>query len=144
MSPKTIPRAPSESAAMPAWCAGMRSRAWPLTASASGPDGLRLAREKGRADRAAEVAELGEQDRRRPMVGEDVGEHRVLEALAVRVAQAHAEPAAEHHGLDIEQVHRGGDAGAQRLDGAVDEPHRHRVLAHERAGPDAARQALAA
>src|SRR3954463_2098873 len=81
MSPKTIPSAPRDSAAIPAWCAGSRGR--PLTTSASGPDGLRLAGEERGADRAAEVAELGEQHRRRPVVGEDVREHGVLEPLAV-------------------------------------------------------------
>src|SRR5215211_3057005 len=101
MSPKTIPSAPRDSAAIPAWCAGSRGR--PLTARASGPDGLGLAGEERGADRAAE------DDR-----------------------------------LDVEQVHRRGDAGAERLDGAVDEPHRHRVLAHQRAGPDPTGQALAA
>src|SRR5919202_748712 len=88
MSPKTIPSAPSDIAATPAWCAGVRSRALPLTAPASGPNGLRLAGEERGADRAAE--------------------------------------------------------GAERLDGAVDEPDRHRVLADERARPDAAREPLAA
>src|SRR5215212_3993460 len=142
MSPKTIPSAPRDSAAIPAWCAG--SRGWPLTARASGPDGLRLAGEERGADRAAEVAELGEKHRRWAVVREDVGEHGVLEPLAIRVAEAHAEPAAEHDRLDVEQVHRRGDAGAERLDGAVDEPHRHRVVADERARPDAAGQALPA
>src|SRR3954452_19923451 len=144
MSPKTIPSAPRDSAAIPAWCAG--SRGWPLTASASGPDGLRLAGEESGADRAAEIAELGEEHRRWAVVREDVGEHRVLEPLAIRVAETHAEPAAEHDRLDVEQVHRRGDAGAERRDGAVGavrEPHRHRVLAHQRAGPDATGQALA-
>src|SRR3954447_21027769 len=141
MSPKTIPSAPRDSAAIPAWCAG--SRGWPLTASASGPDGLRLAGEERGADRAAEIAELGEEHRRWAVVREDVGEHRVLEPLAIRVAETHAEPAAEHDRLDVEQVHRRGDAGAERRDGAVDEPHRHRVLAHQRAGPDATGQAFA-
>src|SRR3954471_14302816 len=120
MSPKTIPSAPRDSAAIPAWCAG--SRGWPLTASASGPDGLRLAGEESGADRAAEIAELGEEHRRWAVVREDVGEHRVLEPLAIRVAETHAEPAAEHDRLDVEQVHRRGDAGAERRDGAVDEP----------------------
>src|SRR3954451_7831164 len=144
MSPKTIPSAPSDSAAVPAWCAGARSRGSALTARASGPGGLRLAGEEGGADRAAEVAELGEEHRRRAVVGEDVGEHRVLEALAVGVAEADAEPAAEHDRLDVEQVHRRGDAGAERLDRAVDQADRHRVVADERARPDAAGQALPA
>ena len=65
----------------------------------------------------------------------------MLEALAVRVAEAHAEAAADDHRLDVEQVDRGGNAGAERLDRALDQPHRHRVLAHERARPDAARRA---
>src|SRR4051812_4093785 len=144
MSPNTIPSAPSDSAAIPAWWVGVRWRGSPLTAGASGPNGLRLAGEERGADRAAEVAELGEQHRRRPVVGEDVGEHRVLEALAVRVAEADPEPAAEHDRLDVEQVHGRRDARTERLDGAVDEPHRHRVMADERAGPDAAGQPLAA
>src|SRR5215218_9627919 len=143
MSPNTIPSAPSDRAATPAWCAGARPRV-ALTRRASGPDGLRLAGEQRGADRAAEVAELREQHRGRAVVREDVGEHRVLEALAVGVAEAHPEAAAQHDRLDVEQVHGRGDARAERLDGAVDEPHRHRVLADERAGPDAAGQALAA
>src|SRR3954454_17189091 len=142
MSPKTIPSAPRDSAAIPAWCAGSRGR--PLTASASGPDGLRLAGEESGADRAAEIAELGEEHRRWAVVREDVGEHRVLEPLAIRVAETHAEPAAEHDRLDVEQVHRRGDPRAQRVDGAVDEPHRHRVLAHQGTRPDAAGEALTA
>src|SRR3954447_18693245 len=121
MSPKTIPSAPSDSAAIPAWCAAVRSRGWALTARASGPGGLRLAGEEGGADRAAEVAELGEEHRRRAVVGEDVGQHGVLQSLAIGVAEANAEPAAEHDRLDVEQVRRRGDAGAERLDGAVDQ-----------------------
>src|SRR3954468_4027102 len=140
MSPKTIPSAPSDSAAIPAWCAG--SRGWPLTARASGPDGLRLAGEERGADRPAEVAQPGQEHRRWAVVREDVGEHGVLEPLSVRVAEAHAEPAAEHDRLDVEQVHRRGAPRPQRCEGAVDEPHRHRVLAHQGTRPDAAGEAL--
>src|SRR3954451_9374057 len=116
MSPNTIPSAPSESAAIPAWCAGARSRGLALTVRASGPDGLRLAGEERGADRAAEVAELGEQHGRGPVIGEDVREHGVLEPLALRIPEADAQPAAEDDGLDVEQVHGRGHAGAERLD----------------------------
>ena len=75
-----------------------------------------------RADRAAEVAEL----RRRASPGgarrrRGAGASACAILLDVRLAEAHAEPAADDHRLDVEQVDRGGDAGAERLERLVDQ-----------------------
>ena len=81
-----------------------------------------LAREEQRgADGAAEVAERGDPDRRRLFVEEEVLAHLLRQRLHVALAEAHAEAAADDHRFRVEQVDRGGDAGPQRLDRAVDQ-----------------------
>ena len=52
-----------------------------------------------------------------------------------RLAEAHAQAAADDHGLDVEQVDRRGDAGAERLDRLVDELGGQLVLVLERPLP---------
>jgi len=68
--------------------------------------------EQSRADRAAEVAKLGRQHRGRAVRHEQVGLHCIGDPAHVGPAQARAEPAADHHGLHVEQVHGRGDPGA--------------------------------
>ena len=75
--------------------------------------------EQARADRAAEVAERGDEHRRRAVVVEEVRQHRRGDAVGVGLAEPHAEPAAEDHGLDVEHVDDRRDAGAERLDGVA-------------------------
>src|ERR1022692_1350948 len=69
--------------------------------------------------------------------------HRGGDPLCSGNAEAGAEAAADHDRVEIEQVDRRTDTGAERLHGAVDQPRRELVAAHERRGPDAARQAIA-
>ena len=71
------------------------------------------------------------------------GMHRVDDPHAVGLAEAHAQAAADHDGLDVEQVDGRGDARAERAHGAVDQARRDLVAVLERALPDAARQAVA-
>src|SRR3954466_5768579 len=92
---------------------------------------------------ARDAAELGEHDRRRVRVDEQVREHRLADLLHPRLAEPDAEPAADHHGLGIEQVHGGGDAVAERLYGLLEQLLRHLVAALQRALPDAAGQPVA-
>ena len=68
----------------------------------------------GRPDRPTEVAERGHEHVRGTEVGEQVRLHRLGDALRVWIAEPHAEPAADDHGRDVEQVDRRGDAGAER------------------------------
>ena len=76
-------------------------------------------RERGRADRAAEVARSrqarGDVHRRRIVVDEQVRVHVLGDPLHVGLTEADAEPAADDHGLDVEQVDRRGDPGSERL-----------------------------
>ncbi len=65
----------------------------------------RLRDEQARADRATEVAERRQPHVRRAIVGEEVGQHGLTDALHGRLAEARAQPAADHDGLDVEQVH---------------------------------------
>ena len=63
----------------------------------------------------------GEQDLRRAVVGEQVRHHRLADLLHVGLAEPDPEPAADDDRLDVEQVERGRDADADRVDRAVDE-----------------------
>src|SRR4051812_40101745 len=104
-----------------------------------------LARDEQRgAHRAAQVAQRREAHDRRLAVEEQMRLHRRGDARDVRVAEPDAQPAADDDRVDVEQVLRGGDAGAERGDRARHELHRHRVLRAQRAGPDAAGQPVAA
>ena len=80
-----------------------------------------------RSDRAAEVAERGDVHGGRAVVHEEVGHHRLTDALDVGLAEPRPEAAADDHGLHVEQVDRGGDPGAERLDRLVDQLRRERV-----------------
>ncbi len=93
-----------------------------------------------RADRAAEVAERGDLDRGRVVVVEQVRVHRLDDSLRVGLSQPGAEPAADDHRLDVEQVDRRGDPGAECPDGAVDQLRRQRVLGLQSPLPDPAGQ----
>src|SRR3954468_12671714 len=99
--------------------------------------------QQGASVRAPEVAQLGEHDRRRVRVDEQVREHRLADLLDPRLAEPDAEAAADHHGLRVEQVHGGGDAVAERLDGLLEQLLRHLVAALQRSLPDAAGQPVA-
>src|ERR1035437_2894845 len=103
---------------------------------------LRPDQQRG-ADPPAEIAERGHVHVRRPRVGEQVGLHRLGDARRVGVAEPHAEPAADDHALDVEQVHGRGHARAERDHGAVDDLVGELVVLVESAGPHAARQARA-
>ena len=110
----------------PGGACGSRGRGERLT--------LRL---EGGADRAAEVAERGDQHRGRR------GRHRTGAAAsprAIRFAYGSprrvAEPAADDHRLDVEQVQRGRDAGAERLHRPVDQRRSRASSSLERARPD--------
>ena len=72
------------------------------------------------------------------------GLHRLADALHPRLAEPDAEPAADHHGVRVEQVDRGGDAVAERLDRVLEQLERHLVVARQRALPDPGGQAVAA
>ena len=103
--------------------------------------GRRVAGDEQRgADRAAEVAERGDADRRRPFVDEEVLAHLLGQRLHVALAEADAEAAADDHRLGVEQVDRRGDAGPERLDRAVDQLLGEVVAVVEGALPDAAGQ----
>ena len=129
-----------------------RSRASPAGSSAPRPrwrsashsPRARRDASKRPAVRAAEVAELGQHDRRRVVVDEQVRHHRLADALDPRLAEPDAEPAADHDRLGVEQVDRGGDAGAERLDGVLEQLERHLVVAGQRALPDAGGEPVAA
>src|SRR3954466_11805085 len=92
---------------------------------------------------ARDAAQVGEHDRRRVRVDEQVREHRLADLLDPRLAEPDAEAAADHHGLRVEQVHGGGDAVAERLDGLLEQLLRHLVAALQRSLPDAAGQPVA-
>ena len=100
-------------------------------------------KQQRRANRAAEVAQRGDPDRRRALVDEEVLAHLLGQRLHVAVAEADAEPAADHHRLRVEQVDRRGDPGAERLDRAVDQLLGEVVAVVEGALPDAAGQPVA-
>ena len=61
--------------------------------------------------------------------------HRRAIRATYGLAEPDAQPAADDDRLDVEQVLRGGDAGAERGDRAGHELHRHRVLARAARGP---------
>ena len=105
---------------------------------------LRRAADQQRgADGPAEVAERGDLDRGRVGVDEEVGQHRVEDALGVGLAEADAQAAADDDRVDVEHVLDRGDAGAERRDGVVHELDGELVVAVQRARPDAARQPVA-
>src|SRR5829696_5311076 len=79
------------------------------------------------ADRAAEVAQLGELHPRRAIVDEQVRHHRLADALHVGFAETGAEAAADHHGLH---------ARAQRAERALDQLGGQLVAVLEGTGPD--------
>ena len=81
---------------------------------------------------------------RRVVVDEQVRQHRLADALHPRLAEPDPEPAADHDRLRVEQVDRGGDAGAERLDGLLEQLERHLVVAGQRALPDAGGEPVAA
>ena len=60
------------------------------------------------------------------------------------LAEAHPEPAADDHRLDVEQVDRRGDPGAERLERLVDQLLGELVVVVERPLPDPAREPVAA
>ena len=95
-----------------------------------------ITRQQGGAERAAEVAERRDLHRRRARVVEQVRLHRVGDPVGERLAEAHAEPAADDHRLDVEQVDRRRDPGAERLDRFVDQLGRQLVVVLERVRPD--------
>ena len=64
----------------------------------------------------------------------------MLEPLAVRVAEPHAEPAAEDHRLGIEQVTAEATPAPSASIARSMSSHGHRVVAHQRARPDPAGQ----
>src|SRR4029450_421779 len=66
--------------------------------------------------------------------------HGLRDAVRVRLTKPRAESAADHDRFDIEEVDRGGDAGAERGDRAADERPRELVVLLEGAFPNAARQ----
>ena len=116
----------------PAICSGRN----PQRRQPTGPDAKRrirseLPHEQGGAECAAEVADAatlkagGGSDRRGSL-------HVLLDLRAERLAEADAEAAAEDHHLGVEQVDGGGDPGAQRLDGPVDQLLGHLVVVLER------------
>jgi hypothetical protein len=76
--------------------------------------------------------------------GEQVLEHLLANPLYIGFAEPHPDPAADHHRLGIEQVGGGGDPGPERLDRAVDQLRRKRVICMKRPLPDATGQAVAA
>ncbi len=66
----------------------------PPSDPAGGLGGSVTSSQHRRADRAAEVAERGHAQSRRPVVGEQMREHRVPDAVDVGLAQPDPEPAA--------------------------------------------------
>src|ERR1700750_2084841 len=122
---------PSEKAGTPGAGRGCRSRVAP--AASAGDE------ERG-ADRAAEVAERCDPQRRRAVVDEEGLGHLLHQRVPHAFAEADAEAAPEDHRFDVEQVDRGGDAGAERLDRALDQLLGELVPVVERALPDAAGQ----
>ncbi len=99
-----------------------------------------LGKQQRGADCAAEVAERGDADRRRPFVDEEVLVHLRGQRVHVALAEAHAEAAADDHRFGVEQVDRRGDPGAQRLDRTVDQLLGEVVAMVEGSLPDAAGQ----
>src|SRR3954453_23339479 len=61
-------------------------------------------REQRGADGAAEIAERGEPDRRRGVVGGEGREHRLADPLRVGLTELEPEAAADDDGLDVEHV----------------------------------------
>src|SRR6476469_2766592 len=97
-------------------------------------------KEQRGADRAAEVTQGGDADRGWAFVEEEVLVHLRCQRLHVALAEANAQPAADDHGFRVEQVDRGGDAGAERLDRPVDQLLGEVIAGVEGALPDAAGQ----
>src|SRR3954470_22540186 len=77
--------------------------------------------QQGGARRAAEVPELGQADLGRAIVVEQVREHLLGQPGAGGLAELGTHPAAEDHGLDVEQVDRAGRRGGDRGVRAVDD-----------------------
>src|SRR3954469_15288525 len=93
--------------------------------------------EQAPTDGAAEVAEPGEEHRRRAVVVEQVRAHLLDEAVAGLLAELDADAAAEDDGLDVEEVDRARHAGAERGVGAVEDLDGELVAVLRRARPDA-------
>ena len=96
--------------------------------------------DEGRADRAPEIAEARGEDDGWALIDEQVRQHRLEDTVGVRLAEARAETAADHDGLDVEQVDGRRDSGAEREQGALDQLVGQPVALLERLGPDAARE----
>src|SRR3954447_12485938 len=101
------------------------------------------AHEQGRPDRAAEIAQRGQQDGRRALVVEQVRAHLLGQAGTGGLAELDADAAAEDDRLDVEQVDGAGDAGAERAVRAVHDVAGELVALLEGARPDAGGQAVA-
>ena len=69
--------------------------------------------------------------------------HLLRDPFRARIAEPHAQPAADDHALDVEHVHDRGDARAERTHRALDRSAREPVAVLERSRPDAAGQARA-
>src|SRR5262245_6074412 len=102
-----------------------------------------LVEQKAGADRAAEVTQCRDLDRRRAVVDEQVRVHALGDPLGPGVAEPGPEPAADDHRLDVEQVDRRGDPGPERLIGLVHQLLGELVAVLQRALPDAAGQPVA-
>src|SRR3954447_581888 len=96
------------------------------------------------ARRAAQIAQFGEPDLRRAVVVEQVREHLLGQPGAGGLAELGTHPAAEDHGLDVEQVDRAGRRGGDRGVRAVDDLGRDLVAVLEGARPDPGGQPVAA
>ena len=92
------------------------------------------------ADRAAEIAEGGDLTAGGRSSLNRCGCIAVDDPLGQRLPEANAEPAADDHRLDVEQVDRRRDAGAERLDGTSISSVASLSSSLERARPDRARQ----
>src|SRR4051812_19279771 len=104
--------------------------------------GGRTAHEQARADRPAEIPEAGQQQLGRAVVVEQVRAHLLGQAVARRLAELDAHAAAEHHGLDVEQVDRAGHGRAERRVRAVEDLEGELVAVLDRARPDARGEAV--
>src|SRR3954454_11951402 len=99
--------------------------------------------EEGRADAAAEVPQSRHVHGGWILVGEQVRMHRPADPLDVWFPEAADEAAADDDRLEVHEVDRRGDARAQRLDGAVNQLLRQRVVGLDRARPDSACEPVA-
>ena len=95
-------------------------------------------------DRATEVAERGNPQLGWALVVEQVRLHRRRDAPRHLLPEARPEAPAEHDALDVEQVHRRGDAGAERAHRALDQFLRELVAVLQRVRPDPAAERVVA